>query len=67
MKVTLQLIDLQTYVLSKGYSIIGDNRKYKSTPEVLYILNNIYKTIDEDEHRYLGRLVAGTTYKIKFE
>ena len=64
MNATIELIKLQTFVLSKGETLINQSGEYKSTPEVFTILYKIWKNIvDSDEQIHFERLVAGTTYK----
>ncbi|WP_099467871.1 hypothetical protein [Konateibacter massiliensis] len=62
MNVTIELINLQTYMISKDRSIIDRNGKYKSTPDVLKILHQIWEEIDDSERHYLEKLVIGTPY-----
>lgn len=64
MNVTMELVELQTFVISKGESIIG-NQGYKQTSEVLDILAKVWDASNEDEKRYLEKLISKTPYNME--
>ena len=59
---TMQLIELQTYFISKDKSMIDDYDNYKKTPEVLTMISELWNDADEDERKYIEKLVAGAKY-----
>lgn len=63
MKPTLELINLQTFVLTYDKSIINSKCQYKTVSEVTDIIKEIWNQIDENKQKYLAKLVAGTEYK----
>lgn len=62
---TMELIELQTYAISKGESIIEDSGEYKSTEDVFEILHKCWNNAAGKERDRLERILSGTPYKCK--
>lgn len=65
MEVTMGLMILQNYVLSKGCTLISEqSRNYKNKKEIIKLLNELFiKAETNEEKLYIDKLVCNTQLK----
>lgn len=58
--VSIELMQLQTFLLSKNMTLIDGNGRYKSLGDVFDMVNKQWENLSIDEQKKLSELMADT-------